>query len=50
MTSNKTNVSENPSERPGRPAEDESFEVYNEKELRYLDKYLPLVRSAFDVK
>lgn len=24
--------------------------VYNEKELKYLDKYLPLVHNAFDVK
>lgn len=26
------------------------YSVYNEKELEYLDKYLPIVKNAFDVK
>lgn len=26
------------------------YSVYNEKELEYLDKYLPMVQNAFDVK
>jgi hypothetical protein len=47
MTSIKTNASEKTS--PGQTSLDESLEVYNEKELHYLDKYLPLVRNAFDV-
>ncbi len=52
MTSNsmKTNASEKTSPGQSSLALDESLEVYNEKELRYLDKYLPSVRNAFDVK
>jgi hypothetical protein len=28
----------------------DSVSVYNEKELHYLDKYLPMVQNAFDVR
>ncbi len=28
---------------------DISLEVYNERELAYLDKYLPFVKTAYDV-
>jgi hypothetical protein len=28
---------------------EESLSVYNERELEYLDKYLPKVQNAFDV-
>ena len=28
---------------------DDTMSVYNEKELKYLDKYLPTVKNAFDV-
>lgn len=28
--------------------DDDSLSVYNEKELEYLDKYLPMVKNAFD--
>jgi hypothetical protein len=27
----------------------DSLSVYNEQELNYLDKYLPIVQNAFDV-
>jgi hypothetical protein len=27
----------------------DSLSVYNEQELDYLDKYLPIVQNAFDV-
>ena len=27
----------------------DSLSVYNEQEIQYLDKYLPLVKNAFDV-
>jgi hypothetical protein len=30
--------------------QNESLEIYNEKELLYLDKYLPLVKNSVDVK
>ncbi len=29
--------------------DDDALSVYNEKELKYLDKYLPTVKNAFDV-
>jgi hypothetical protein len=29
--------------------DEDSLSVYNEKELEYLDKFLPIVDSAFDV-
>lgn len=29
--------------------DEENLSVYNEKELEYLDKYLPMVKNAFDV-
>jgi hypothetical protein len=29
--------------------DEENLSVYNEKELGYLDKYLPMVKNAFDV-
>lgn len=29
---------------------DDAKSVYNETELEYLDKYLPMVKNAFDVK
>jgi len=29
--------------------DDSAMSIYNEKELKYLDKYLPTVKNAFDV-
>ena len=46
---------ENSSKNPNEKERDDplnlsnSLSVYNERELRYLDKFLPLVHNAFDV-